>query len=34
MSKGGECVKVMVRSRPLNSNELKQNCQTVIEVNK
>ena len=33
-SKKQECVKVMVRCRPMNKSELQKNCQQVVQVDK
>lgn len=32
MSKNSECVKVMVRVRPMNSKEIKRGCRSITEV--
>lgn len=34
MSKGGETVKVVVRSRPMSTNEKNKNCRSIIEIDK
>jgi hypothetical protein len=31
-TKGGECVQVVVRCRPLFGNEVKENCKEIVDV--